>query len=96
MMCGMPLFDFRFVDNRFQSKWLPREVPVIPPESAKLEMLSKTILSSTTVRFEFSLDGPAQLNLFFQPYEDVKITKWSFMSEYLEKPQRIHYPIMSV
>ncbi|KAM8714030.1 hypothetical protein ACLKA7_014223 [Drosophila subpalustris] len=91
MMCGMPLFDFRYVDNRFQSKWLPREVPLELPGSTKLELLSKTVLNSTTVRFEFSFDGPAQMNLFFQPYEDVKITKWSFLSEYLESPPS--YPL---
>ncbi|XP_034475996.1 endoplasmic reticulum metallopeptidase 1-like [Drosophila innubila] len=91
MMCGMPLFDFRYVDNRFQSKWLPREVPVIPPGSIKLELLSKTILNTTTVRFEFSMEGSAQMNLFFQPYEDVKITKWSFLSEYLDNPPA--YPL---
>lgn len=86
MMCGMPLYDFRFVDNRLQSKWLPRSEPVEPPGSTKLELLSKTVLNSTTARLEFNLTGPAQMNIFIQPYEDVEITNWSFLREYLDNP----------
>lgn len=91
MMCGMPLYDFRFVDNRLQSKWLPRSEPVEPPGSTKLELLSKTVLNSTTARLEFNLTGPAQMNIFIQPYEDVEITDWSFLREYLDNPPK--YPL---
>ncbi|KAH8371340.1 hypothetical protein KR093_007016, partial [Drosophila rubida] len=91
MMCGMPLYDFRYVDNRMQSKWLPRSEPIVPPGSAKLELLGKTFLNTTTVRFEFNLTGPPQMNLFIQPYEDVKIVNWSFSRKYLEEPPA--YPL---
>ncbi|KAH8416046.1 hypothetical protein KR222_007212, partial [Zaprionus bogoriensis] len=91
MMCGVPLYDFRFVDNRLQSKWLPRSEPVEPPGTTKLEMLGKTVLNSTTVRFVFNLTGPAQMNIFIQPYEDVEITDWSFLRQYLENPPK--YPL---
>lgn len=91
MMCGMPLYDFRFVDNRLQSKWLPRSEPVEPPGSTKLQLLSKTVLNSTTARLEFNLTGPAQMNIFIQPYEDVEITNWSFLREYLDNPPT--YPL---
>ncbi|KAH8300003.1 hypothetical protein KR044_008473, partial [Drosophila immigrans] len=91
MMCGMPLYDFRYVDNRLQSKWLPRSEPIIPPGSTKLDLLSKTIVNTTTVRFEFNLTGPPQMNIFIQPNDDVKIIKWSFSSKYLEEPPA--YPL---
>ncbi|EDW61968.2 endoplasmic reticulum metallopeptidase 1 [Drosophila virilis] len=86
MMCGMPLYDFRYVDNRLQSKWLPRSEPIIPPGLTTLNVLSKTVLNSTTVRFEFSLVGPPQMSLFFEPYEDVTISNWSFLQSYLQNP----------
>lgn len=80
MLCGMPLYEFRYVENRMQSKWLPRSQPVVPPEPTTLSVLNKTIVNSTTVRFEFSLAGPTFMNLFIQPYEDVTLTDWSFPS----------------
>ncbi|KRG04650.1 uncharacterized protein Dmoj_GI26919 [Drosophila mojavensis] len=86
MMCGMPLYDFRYVGNRLQSKWLPRAEPIEPPGSTVLKMLNKTYLKPTTVRFEFSLSGPAQMSLFFEPYEDVTITNWTFTEDYLQNP----------
>ncbi|EDW01022.1 GH20683 [Drosophila grimshawi] len=86
MMCGMPLYDYRFVENRLQSKWLPRAEPIVPPGVTTLEVLRKTILNSTTVQFEFHLMGPAQMSLFIEPYEDVTIMDWSFLRSYLEKP----------
>ncbi|EDW61967.2 endoplasmic reticulum metallopeptidase 1 [Drosophila virilis] len=86
MMCGMPLYDSSYVLNRLQAKWLPRLEPIEPPALLTLEMLNKTVLDSTTVRFEFSLEGPPQMRLFIQPYEDVLISNWSFLDSYLETP----------
>ncbi|XP_034477172.1 endoplasmic reticulum metallopeptidase 1-like [Drosophila innubila] len=86
MMCGMPLYDYRYVQNRLQSKWLPRSEPVETPDSSNLELLSKTIVNSTTCRFEFNLTGPSHMSIFIQPYEDVIISNWSFERTYLENP----------
>ncbi|KAH8299600.1 hypothetical protein KR044_003431, partial [Drosophila immigrans] len=86
MMCGMPLYDYRYVQQRLESKWLPRSRPIIPPGTAKLDLLSKTIINSTTCRFEFNLTGPAQMSLFFQTYEDTTITNWTFLRSYLNNP----------
>ncbi|EDW01020.1 endoplasmic reticulum metallopeptidase 1 [Drosophila grimshawi] len=86
MMCGMPLFDYRYAKNRLQSKWLPRSDPIEPPTLTTLMQLNKTILNPTTVRFEFNLTGPSHMSLFIQPYKDVKISNWSFLNSYLEKP----------
>jgi len=86
MMCGMPLYDYRYVQQRLESKWLPRTNPIVPPGSAKLEMLSKTVLNSTTCRYVYNLTGPAQMSLFFQTYEDATITNWSFLISYLKNP----------
>ncbi|KAH8371342.1 hypothetical protein KR093_007018, partial [Drosophila rubida] len=91
MMCGMPLYDSRYVSQRSESKWLPRANPIIPPGSAKFDLLSKTIVNSTTCRFEFNLTGPPQMSLFFQAYEDVTITNWSFLRSYLNNPPA--YPL---
>lgn len=95
MMCGMPLYDFRFGDNRLQSKWLPRSEPVELPGSTKLELLNRTVLNSTTARFEFSLTGPPQMNIFIQPYEDVEISNWLFCENIWTILQCIRYHITS-
>ncbi|XP_030558328.1 endoplasmic reticulum metallopeptidase 1-like [Drosophila novamexicana] len=86
MMCGMPLYDYRYAQNRLQSKWLPRSEPIEPPASSSLELLSKTVVNETTVRFEFNLTGPSHMSVFIQPYEDVEISDWSFLRSYLENP----------
>ncbi|KAM8714031.1 hypothetical protein ACLKA7_014224 [Drosophila subpalustris] len=91
MMCGMPLYDYRYVQQRLESKWLPRSRPIEPPGSTTLEMLSKTIINSTHCRFEFNLTGPPQMSIFIQAYEDVKITNWSFLMSYLSNPPK--YPL---
>ncbi|XP_017960616.1 endoplasmic reticulum metallopeptidase 1-like [Drosophila navojoa] len=78
MLCGMPLYEFRYVENRFQSKWLPRQEPVEPPEQTTLTLQNKTVVDATTIRFEFSLKGPTFMNLFIQPDEDVTLSDWSF------------------
>ncbi|XP_062133875.1 endoplasmic reticulum metallopeptidase 1-like [Drosophila sulfurigaster albostrigata] len=85
MMCGMPL-DERYSQQRLQSKWMPRSNPIIAPRSTKLELLSKTIINSTTCRFEYNLTGPPQMGLFFKAYDDVTITNWSFLESYLNNP----------
>ncbi|XP_062133874.1 LOW QUALITY PROTEIN: endoplasmic reticulum metallopeptidase 1-like [Drosophila sulfurigaster albostrigata] len=86
MMCGMPLYDSRYVQQRLDTKWMPRSIPVTPPGSTKLELLSKTIINSTTCRFEYNLTGPPQMSLFFEAYEDVTIINWSFLESYLNNP----------
>ncbi|KAH8297368.1 hypothetical protein KR044_010979, partial [Drosophila immigrans] len=88
MMCGMPLFDERWVGNRLQGMWLPRET-IEPPSPTKLELLSKIVLeTNTTVRFNFRVSGPPHLSLFIEPYKDdfVNITDWSFSQSYLKNP----------
>ncbi|XP_062134407.1 endoplasmic reticulum metallopeptidase 1-like [Drosophila sulfurigaster albostrigata] len=85
MMCGMPMYHIHFVNNRLQSKWLPRSEPIVLPGTTKLELLSKTIVNTTTVRLEFNLTGPPQTNLYFQAFEDVTIINWSFTRKYLEE-----------
>lgn len=92
MMCGMPLYDYRFVSNRLQSKWLPRSDPVVPPGPTTLKLLSKTIVNETTVRCEFTLTGPSHMSLFIQPFADVKLTNWSFSRSYLENPPAAPLP----
>ncbi|KAH8300004.1 hypothetical protein KR044_008474 [Drosophila immigrans] len=86
MMCGMPLYDERYSQQRLESKWMPRQNFIVPPGSAKLDLLSKTIINSTTCRFEFNLTGPPQMSLFFQAYEDATITNWTFLRSYLNNP----------
>ncbi|KAH8299601.1 hypothetical protein KR044_003430, partial [Drosophila immigrans] len=96
MMCGMPLYDYGYIYQRLQTKWLPRSNPVIPPGSTKLDLLSKTIINSTTCRFAFNLTGPPQMSLFFQAYEDATITNWSFVESYLKNPPPYPLPYMII
>ncbi|XP_034110822.1 endoplasmic reticulum metallopeptidase 1-like [Drosophila albomicans] len=86
MMCGMPLYDNRFVTQRLQSFWIPRSEPIVPPIPATLLLLSKTLVNGTTVRYEFSLTGPTIMRLFIKAEEDVTISNWSFLRTYLENP----------
>ncbi|XP_034102180.1 endoplasmic reticulum metallopeptidase 1-like [Drosophila albomicans] len=88
MMCGMPLFDERWVENRLQGGWLPRET-IEPPYPTTLELLNKTVLeNNTTVRFNFRVSGPPHLNIYLQSYKNdfVTITDWSFSQSYLQTP----------
>lgn len=94
MMCGMPLTDSRCVGPQSQCSWLPRSEPIVPPGSTKLELLNKTIINDTTVRFEFALTGPISMTLSIQTYEDVKITNWSFLRSYLEDPPSAPTPYL--
>ncbi|KAH8299599.1 hypothetical protein KR044_003432, partial [Drosophila immigrans] len=96
MMCGMPLYVYGYIQQRLETKWLPRSNPVIPPGSTKLDLLSKTIINSTTCRFEFNLTGPPQMSLFFQAYEDATITNWSFVELYLKNPPPYPLPYMII
>ncbi|XP_017865474.1 PREDICTED: endoplasmic reticulum metallopeptidase 1-like [Drosophila arizonae] len=86
MMCGLPLFDYRYVQNRLESKWLARSAPIEPKSSTELELVSKTQVNATIVRFVFKLTGPSHMSLFIQPYEDAKIVNWSFSLNYLKYP----------
>ncbi|XP_034109174.1 endoplasmic reticulum metallopeptidase 1-like [Drosophila albomicans] len=89
MMCGLPYFDERWVGNRFEGMWLPREEPIEPPIPVTLELLSKTVLDNNkTARFEFRLKGPQYMSLYIQPNEDdfVSLSNWTFSQTYLENP----------
>lgn len=92
MMCGMPLYSPSYVNNRRQSKWLPRSDPIVPPGPTTLQLLNKTIVNKTTVRCEFNLTGPSHMRLFIKPFEDVKLTNWSFSHSYLENPPAAPLP----
>ncbi|XP_043072268.1 endoplasmic reticulum metallopeptidase 1 isoform X2 [Drosophila grimshawi] len=89
MMCGMPVPGV----SRLNSKWLPRSEPIMPPSLTTLDMVNKIILNSTTVRFEFKLKGPSQMNLVIQPYEDVTLSNWSFTINSKPTPSTITYVI---
>ncbi|KAH8418651.1 hypothetical protein KR222_008448, partial [Zaprionus bogoriensis] len=89
MMCGVPLYDERWVNNRLQGMWLPRNEPITPPCTTNLTLVNKIVLAnSTTARFEFKLTGPSYLNLFIQVNDDdfVTISNWTFSQTYLKEP----------
>jgi len=90
MMCGMPLYDYRYFQNRMTSKFLPRSEPIVPPGTLTFELLNKTMVNSTTCRLEFSMSGSNQMSLFFQTEPDVKIVDWSFLRSHLATPQPYH------
>ncbi|XP_043644716.1 endoplasmic reticulum metallopeptidase 1 isoform X1 [Drosophila teissieri] len=95
MMCGMPLYDHRWVEAMEYTMWLPRKNPVWTPAEPILTLLNKTIQAdSNTVRFEFELQSPDHTSIFIQPYEDVTVSSWSFLAEYLttnSPPYHIYY-----
>ncbi|KAH8297078.1 hypothetical protein KR044_004559, partial [Drosophila immigrans] len=90
MMCGMPLYDYRYYQHRLSLKWLPRSEPIVPPGQMILELLNKTIVNATTARYQFEFSGSSHMSLFFQTYGDVKIINWSFLKSYLTTKQPYH------
>ncbi|XP_017150804.1 endoplasmic reticulum metallopeptidase 1-like [Drosophila miranda] len=85
MMCGVPLYDHRWVKSRLNIMWLPREQPIDTPAMPTLKLLSKTVQADgITVRFVFEVTGPDHTSLFIQPFEDVTISNWSFLQSYLQ------------
>ncbi|XP_051860674.1 endoplasmic reticulum metallopeptidase 1-like isoform X2 [Drosophila albomicans] len=83
MMCGMPLYDYRFYANRPYLKWLPRSEPIVPPGDFQFELLNKTSVNSTTMRYWFEASVSSHMNIFLKANEDVEITGWSFLESYL-------------
>nr|XP_016927739.1 endoplasmic reticulum metallopeptidase 1-like [Drosophila suzukii] len=91
MMCGQPLYDHRWVKNRLNAMWLPREELIDPPYVPNVQLISKIILADkTTVRFKFTINTTDHTSLFIQPYEDVNITNWSFPLEYIGQQPTYH------
>ncbi|XP_034110824.1 endoplasmic reticulum metallopeptidase 1-like isoform X3 [Drosophila albomicans] len=90
MMCGMPLYDYRFYQNRLTLQWLPRSEPIVPPSDFHFELLNKTSVNSTTMRYWFETQGSNHMSIFLQTYEDAKITGWSFLESYLTNTQPYH------
>jgi len=84
MMCGVPYPDSRYVKNRLNGTWLPREIPIEPATDEPLVLLNKTILEDgKTVRFEFEIRFTDHSTLYIEPYVDATITKWSLLESYL-------------
>ncbi|XP_017835549.1 endoplasmic reticulum metallopeptidase 1-like [Drosophila busckii] len=93
MMCGMPLFDYRYITHQEACKFLPRDKPIEPPGEVTLTLLNKTLTTATTMRYYFNLTGPHQMSIFVKPYEDVRLSNWSFSLDYLEKPPAKGYHV---
>ncbi|XP_016927391.3 endoplasmic reticulum metallopeptidase 1 [Drosophila suzukii] len=95
MMCGMPLYDHRWVEAMDDTMWLPRENPVWTPAEPILELRNKTVLADgKTIRFQFNLNCTDHTSIFINPNEDVTVSSWSFLEEYLttnSPPYHIYY-----
>ncbi|KAH8348253.1 hypothetical protein KR084_005821 [Drosophila pseudotakahashii] len=91
MMCGYPLYDHRWVKNRLQIMWLPREEPIVTPYVPVLKLLAKTDLGNNTMRYEFICEEPSDhTSVFIQPEEDVTIFNWSLPREYIGQQTTYH------
>nr|NP_001261090.1 uncharacterized protein Dmel_CG10073, isoform C [Drosophila melanogaster]AGB93622.1 uncharacterized protein Dmel_CG10073, isoform C [Drosophila melanogaster] len=90
MMCGFPLYDHRWVKNRLQIMWLPREEEIITPYEPKLELLSKTELGNNTLRMNFQSATTDHASVFIQPLEDVIISNWSLPTSYIGQQDTSH------
>ncbi|XP_020803382.1 endoplasmic reticulum metallopeptidase 1 isoform X1 [Drosophila serrata] len=83
MMCGMPLYDHRWVEAMDTLMWLPRKTPVWTPAEPILELLGKNLLENgKTIRFVFNLTCTDHTSIFIQPKTDVTISNWSFVEHY--------------
>ncbi|XP_022228995.2 endoplasmic reticulum metallopeptidase 1-like isoform X2 [Drosophila obscura] len=91
MMCGVPLYDHRWVKNRLKGMWLPRNAPIETPSVPTLELLNKTVLEDgKTVRLEFTTAVTDHTSVFIQPYEDVAVTNWTFPTAYIGQQTTYH------
>ncbi|XP_041675681.1 endoplasmic reticulum metallopeptidase 1-like [Drosophila eugracilis] len=91
MMCDQPLYDHRWVKNRLNAMWLPREELIDPPYIPEVKLINKMILANkTTVRFEFTINTTDHTSVFIQPLPDVNITNWSFPVEYIGQQTTYH------
>ncbi|KRJ99888.1 uncharacterized protein Dyak_GE12045, isoform B [Drosophila yakuba] len=90
MMCGYPLYDHRWVKNRLQIMWLPREEQIVPPSEPKLELLAKTEVGNNTVRLDFRANTTDHASVFIQPYEDVSIVNWTLPLSYIGQQTASH------
>ncbi|KAH8386240.1 hypothetical protein KR200_007727, partial [Drosophila serrata] len=90
VMCGAPCLYS--CGSRKSTRWLPRDSDVVIPGNILLKLLGKSITQSqNTVRYEFEVTGPPQMNIFVQPVGDAVITGWSFVGNALEKAQPPYY-----
>ncbi|XP_020801014.1 endoplasmic reticulum metallopeptidase 1-like [Drosophila serrata] len=86
VMCGAPCYYS--CGGRRRARWLPRESGIQMPGEVILEFLGKTVSEANkTVRFNFELTGPSQMNIFIQPVGEAKVTDWSFLQDIRERYQ---------
>ncbi|XP_065719447.2 endoplasmic reticulum metallopeptidase 1-like [Drosophila suzukii] len=90
MMCGYPLYDHRWVKNREQIMWLPRETEIVPPFVPVLQLVAKTELGNNTMRYEFNTTTTDHTSVFIQPEEDVTIVNWSLLLAYIGQQTTYH------
>jgi len=90
MMCGYPLYDHRWVKNRAQIMWLPRETEIVPPFVPVLQLVAKTELGNNTMRYEFNTTTTDHTSVFIQPEEDVTIVNWSLLLAYIRQQTTYH------
>ncbi|XP_034130769.1 endoplasmic reticulum metallopeptidase 1 isoform X1 [Drosophila guanche] len=91
MMCGVPLYDHRWVKNRLTGMWLPRDTPIEMPWLPTLELLNRTELEDgQTVRLEFRAEVTDHTSLFIKPYEDVSVINWTFPHDYIGQQSTSH------
>ncbi|XP_017053756.1 endoplasmic reticulum metallopeptidase 1 [Drosophila ficusphila] len=90
MMCGVPLYDQRWVKAKLYTMWLPRAEEINPPYVPQLELLNKTELGNNTVRLEFRTNTSDHSSVFIQPYEDVSIVNWSLPLDYIGTETTYH------
>lgn len=92
LMCGVPCFNHRWCKARTTAHWLPREQEVTIPGNSSMELLSKTVINSTYIRFEFEVSGPPHMGIYIQPLEGVSVADWSFIRNMLDEPENYTLP----
>ncbi|KAH8415789.1 hypothetical protein KR222_001064, partial [Zaprionus bogoriensis] len=92
LMCGVPCFNHRWCKARKTSHWLAREQQVTIPGNSSFELLAKTPLNGTSIRFEFEVGGPPHMGLFIQPLDGVSVIDWSFIRNMLDEPEDYTLP----
>ncbi|KAH8290310.1 hypothetical protein KR054_001806, partial [Drosophila jambulina] len=84
MLCGMPIPDSRYFNARLNLTWLPRAEPVETIPEKPMEILSRKVLDDgKTLQLVIKIYFTDHSNLYFEPYPDVTISKWSLLSSYL-------------
>lgn len=78
ILCGQPWFRIQYAQNAAYNYWIPAAPPHLPKVLPRLELIRQLNLSETRLQYDFTLMGPAYMNLQITPMPGVELVRWTF------------------